>query len=199
MKKCTHCKKIKSFSEFNKNISQKDGYHHQCRKCQSKFAKSHRKTNKEVLNKNTRLWRKKNKKKVKDLNIEYYNKHGKALKEKQKIRDKMYRTTKKLDFAYRKRKMFWSAKYRAKIKKIKFNITINDVNFPKICPVLGFKIDYKGKRNADNIPSLDRINPKKGYVKGNVRVISNRANFLKNNANYAELLKVAKDLKKFNL
>ena len=199
MKKCTHCKKIKSFSEFNKNRNEKDGYHHECRKCSKKFNKKYRKKNKEILNRNTRLWRKKNKKRVKKTNDEYYKKHGERLKKEQNKREAMYRKTKKLDFNYRKNKLFWSAKHRAKIKKLKFNITQNDVVFPKVCSVLGIKIDYKGKRNAYNIPSLDRINPKKGYVKGNVRVISNRANFLKNNANSAELLKVAKDLKKFNL
>lgn len=196
MKRCSACKKNKPILDFNKNKSEKDGHAHECRKCAYIRNSIYRKKNKVNLNKKTKEWRKKNKKRVKELNTAYYEKHGAELIKKQKERDKIYRVTKKLDFAYRKRKMFWTAKYRAKIKKLKFNITIEDVVFPKICPVLGFMIDYKGKRNAYNIPSLDRINSSKGYIKGNVRVISNRANFLKNNANSDELMKVAKDLKK---
>ena len=199
MKKCSACKKKKPLKDFNKNSSQKDGYSHACRDCNKIRHKKYREKNKNILNAKTGVWRKKNKKRVKELNTQYYKKYGDSMKEKQKVRDKIYRTTKKLDFSYRQRKMFWMAKYRAKKKKIKFNITVDDVVFPKICPVLGFKIDYKGKRNADNIPSLDRIDSNKGYIKGNVRVISNRANFLKNNATSDELMKVARDLKKLGL
>lgn len=46
-----------------------------------------------------------------------------------------------------------------------------------------------------NAPSVDRIRPELGYVKGNVRVISSRANLLKNNAEIWELEKVLEDLK----
>ena len=44
-------------------------------------------------------------------------------------------------------------------------------------------------------PSLDRIDGAKGYVKGNVRVISHRANMLKNDATIEELELVLKDLR----
>jgi hypothetical protein len=42
-----------------------------------------------------------------------------------------------------------------------------------------------GNRNAS--PSLDRIDPSQGYIKGNVVVISHKANRLKNDAGLAEL------------
>ena len=47
-------------------------------------------------------------------------------------------------------------------------------------------------------PSLDRIIPSLGYVKGNIRVISFRANTLKNNATLSELELILEDAKKIN-
>ena len=88
------------------------------------------------------------------------------------------------------------AKYRAKKYGIPFNITIDDITFPKRCPVLGIEIRPATGRpgGANNSPSLDRIQPHLGYTKGNVRVISNRANVLKNNATVDELLLILKDI-----
>src|SRR5437879_5083857 len=76
-----------------------------------------------------------------------------------------------------------------------------DLVWPSHCPVLGLKLDYpkysgtRGTEHAQpNWPSLDRWDSTKGYVPGNVFVISFRANSLKNSATYAEILKVAKYL-----
>src|SRR5690606_22407621 len=81
-------------------------------------------------------------------------------------------------------------KYRAKQKGIPFNITHEDLNIPDVCPVLGIPIEKKVELGSgywpDN-PSVDRIIPELGYVKGNVRVISHRANLLKSDATIEEL------------
>lgn len=76
-----------------------------------------------------------------------------------------------------------------------------DLIWPTHCPVLGLALDYPertGTRGAQpaqpNWPSLDRWDSTKGYVPGNVFVISYRANTLKNAATYEEILKVAKYL-----
>ena len=74
--------------------------------------------------------------------------------------------------------MLGRAKYRAKQKGLDFNITKEDIVIPDICPLLGTPMKS---------PSLDRIDPTKGYIKGNVWVISNRANTLKNDASLQEL------------
>ena len=68
-----------------------------------------------------KAWREDHKERVKELNVEYYKKYGDDIRKKQKVRDKIYRTTKKLDYAYRQRKMFWSAKHRAKKKSFKLD------------------------------------------------------------------------------
>lgn len=80
-----------------------------------------------------------------------------------------------------------SARRRAKKKGIDFNIEISDISIPAVCPVLGVALDRTADKWGDNSPSLDRRDPSKGYVKGNVRVISLRANRLKNDATPQEL------------
>ena len=87
------------------------------------------------------------------------------------------------------------AKNRAKKKGLEFNIDVSDVVIPKICPVLGIDIitDLQG-RYTHNSPSIDRIDNDKGYVKGNVRVISHRANHLKGNGTVAEMRLIIQDL-----
>ena len=57
------------------------------------------------------------------------------------------------------------------------------------CPVLG--LDFQYGHNSANSPSVDRIIPSKGYVKGNVIWISRRANVIKNDASVEEIYKVA--------
>jgi len=87
--------------------------------------------------------------------------------------------------------MLSDARRRAKKKQLDFNISLDDVVLPSVCPVLGITLQI-GADNIDSSPSLDRLDPSKGYVKGNVNVISYRANTLKNNATSEELLKVVK-------
>ncbi len=67
--------------------------------------------------------------------------------------------------------------------------------FPKnfICPVLKIKMSWGG--NIQTSPSLDRINNKKGYTKDNVCWISYRANSIKCDASYDQIIKVGKWLK----
>ncbi len=64
---------------------------------------------------------------------------------------------------------------------------------PRFCPALGIPL-YRAAGSAaqgPNSPTLDRIVPELGYVRGNVRVISSRANQIKSDATPAELLQVA--------
>lgn len=83
-----------------------------------------------------------------------------------------------------------SAKRRAREKQLPFNITLEDIVIPEYCPILNIKL-FLGKGNpCDNSPSLDRIIPEFGYVKGNVRVISCKANLIKNHGNMIEHEKV---------
>jgi hypothetical protein len=80
-----------------------------------------------------------------------------------------------------------------------FDITIEDLlPLPTVCPVFGTPINYTGTQArgfVDNSPSIDRIDSSKGYIKGNVQIISWRANRVKSDASVEELEAVIKYMK----
>lgn len=84
------------------------------------------------------------------------------------------------------------AKTRAKQKGLDFNLELSDIIIPNFCPVLGISIIIGGDKLSNNSPTLDRIDSTKGYVKGNIEVISWRANFLKSNATFEEMYLLGK-------
>lgn len=83
-----------------------------------------------------------------------------------------------------------SAKSRANKRNIIFDIVETDIEPTLICPVFGIKIEYGAGKNNPNGPSLDRTIPELGYVTGNVRVISYRANTLKQDATKNEVVMI---------
>jgi hypothetical protein len=76
------------------------------------------------------------------------------------------------------------ARARAKQLGVPFKLRRADVHLPERCPVFSMVMTVGG---GDAAPSLDRIIPELGYVPGNVVVISQRANRIKNNATLCEL------------
>ena len=98
-----------------------------------------------------------------------------------------------------KRYRIWcNIKKRAKQKGIYFDLKIEDIpQIPKYCSILKIKIkENKISAPLDSSPSVDRINPKKGYIKENIRIISNRANRIKSDATLKELRLILKDAEK---
>jgi hypothetical protein len=92
-----------------------------------------------------------------------------------------------------------SAKRRAKLNKLPFNITYKYLKsiFPQdgMCPIFFTTLGFSLKDRFQSA-SLDRILPECGYIKGNVQWISLRANTIKNNAHPFELMRVARYLVK---
>lgn len=86
-----------------------------------------------------------------------------------------------------------AAKQRAKNKGVPFNITPEDIVVPEVCPALGIPIGINRGVTGPNHDSmsLDRINPALGYVVGNIAVISNLANRIKQNATAQQVQAVA--------
>jgi hypothetical protein len=111
------------------------------------------------------------------------------------------RSRRKWEHAYRRRKperhLFNNARARARRDGLEFNIELSDVVVPRLCPVLGVPLVVRGGKGTNpNSPTLDRIIPKLGYIKGNVAVISDRANRIKSDATVDEVAAVARWLRK---
>ena len=96
------------------------------------------------------------------------------------------------------KQMLKHARERSKQKNLPFNIEEIDIIIPTICPVLGIPLKSgSGKgRMQPNSPSLDRIIPEKGYVRGNIVVMSSKANTMKSNATLEEIIKLGEFAKK---
>lgn len=77
-----------------------------------------------------------------------------------------------------------AARRRARASGILFDITEADVTYPidGICPVFNVPM----VRRTPYAPSLDRLDNSKGYIRGNVAIISWRANHLKSDGNLSE-------------
>ncbi len=91
------------------------------------------------------------------------------------------------------------AKGRAKKYKLPYNINEEDIKsiWPKDnkCPILGTEFK-SGLKNKYVLPTLDKIIPRKGYVKGNIAVISFRANQIKSDIEDFEVFKKMYDFYK---
>lgn len=103
----------------------------------------------------------------------------------------MYRANKKrFGKAHPEIIMFRNARAKSRHLGLSFNLQPEDVVIPALCPVLSIPL-IRGKKRTDNTPSLDQIDRTRGYVKGNVAVISWRANRLKNDGTLAEITAIA--------
>lgn len=62
---------------------------------------------------------------------------------------------------------------------------------PATCPVLGIPLVRGGKGvSQPNSPSIDRLIPERGYVRGNIIIVSRLANQVRSNATPDQILKV---------
>jgi hypothetical protein len=151
--------------------------------------------NKEAINAATQKYYRKNKEALREKQKIYHLKNREAILKRQRIN-----TLKNKEASKRYRQKKWEkqrikgAVHRAKAKNLPFNITEEYVKSitPKdmICPALGIKMNTSVE-DLDSKPSLDRLVPEKGYVKGNVIVVSFRVNRIKTDATPEELMKVA--------
>jgi len=90
--------------------------------------------------------------------------------------------------------MWCSAKRRASKAGVPFDLKFSDFpEIPATCPVLNIPLKFNSRRGpCSNSPTLDRIIPALGYVKGNIKIISHRANTIKSDGTAEEILAVAR-------
>ncbi len=119
-------------------------------------------------------------------NRRYFTKHKEKIKERNKI---FYRNNPL-------HQMVRSAKQRSKERGYSFDISPSDLEIPSLCPVLKLPLEISHGLHKANSPSLDRIDNSKGYVKGNIAIISRRANILKRDASLEEIQAIYKYMKK---
>ncbi len=73
-----------------------------------------------------------------------------------------------------------------------FCLTPEDLTWPSHCPILGIELVYGAQGPVcEAAASIDRVDSRFGYVKGNVQVISMRANRIKSDATPEEMMKLA--------
>ena len=169
---CTKCGKEKPLEEFSRNKQGKYGRRAFCKECEHK-----------IQNSPERLARRNELRKLKRENDEY----------------RLARNLKDTETRHNnedsiKKALIRAAKARAKKKGIPFDITIEDFILPEKCPLLEIPLTVGYGTSQENSYSLDKIIPDLGYVKGNVWVISNKANMIKNNASLEELKLLVKNL-----
>jgi len=85
------------------------------------------------------------------------------------------------------KRIFNRAKARAKRNDIGFTITLEDIILPDVCPVFKEPFIYG---DVNWTYSIDRTDNENGYHPGNVVIMSNLANRLKNSASADDLQKV---------
>jgi len=88
-----------------------------------------------------------------------------------------------------------SVRRRAREKDFEINLEISDIVIPELCPYLQIPLTrIRGQGHVATNPSIDRIDSSRGYVKGNIEVISYLANSMKQNATKAQLITFAKSI-----
>ena len=83
-------------------------------------------------------------------------------------------------------------RYRAEQRGLDFNLELEDIVIPKYCPILEVPFQFGSKDDYSYSPSIDRIDNSKGYIKGNIQIISMKANTMKNSATPEELYNFVK-------
>lgn len=172
---CTKCGRELPLSAFNKCCTGKYGRRAMCRECEHK-----------VQNTPEARKRRRERELERRKDPDYV-----------KMRNAKDRERRHTDKDSIKKALVRAAKQRAKTKGIPFDLSYSDIELPEVCPLLGISLTANEGRLKDDSYSLDRIYPSLGYVKGNVWVISNKANMIKSNASLDELKLLVHNLEIF--
>ena len=206
MKKCGRCKKTLDNNKFYAAKNTGDGLFWQCKKCATAYTLAYRNGYRSPKGDGYgrhNKWRESETKMLLNLIEKRFSGKEIATKLNRPISTIYYQIhilglkIKPKDDIYKwKSGIISSLRYRARKKNIPFNLTIDDIPTPTHCEVLDIELCYSRTKRSEweNRPEgaaeLDKIIPKKGYVKGNICVISSLANRLKSNLTEDQLVKI---------
>ena len=199
--KCRVCGQIKPIDEFCTDKRNSCGHNTLCRECKKE---QDREYHKRVMadparhaeeNAKRKEWKKNNLDKVSASWTEYNARP--EVKERKQQWQTEHKTKSVLTEEQYLKEMLRHAKNRADKSNIPFNITLDDLIIPEKCPILETPLNWRESirwEHPENVPSLDKIIPEKGYVKGNVCIISMMANTMKQNASFEQLHMFCKNI-----
>ena len=182
MKTCLDCKEQKPLEDFYRRKTAKDGRQSRCKSCEKERCAQyyvqnksrlldkryeHYENNKEATKAKVAEYRRKNPDKVKADKKAYEERNREVLQLVQRRRRKKFPA----------RELLKSAKRRAKDRDVEFNLTEDDIQVPKLCPVFGYQLVVNEGAAKYNSPSLQLIDKTKGYTPDNIRVVSRSALF----------------------
>jgi hypothetical protein len=178
--RCTVCKKLKPLTDFYRENRRPDGYGYRCKPCHAATvsAKYHERLDQSRKQRRARYRRNREKELVSNRLSKKKNGH------------KWNATRRAKHKANPAANMWMIARTRAKREGLDFNLTLEDIIVPERCPVFGFPLVVGQRGSLRTSPSLDRIDNSKGYIRGNIVVISFRANTIKNDATLDELRQI---------
>jgi hypothetical protein len=189
---CSGCKTSKALeTEYSRCAKSKDGYQNYCKECARLDIRQWRLNNIEKRQQYEKIYQSEHK--------EFYYQQG--IKYRTENKEKVKEVQRSYAAKNPERCMISDAKKRSKKRSVPLTITYKDIKIPEICPVLGIplKRNLNGGKPSDNSPALDAVIPQKGYIPGNIAVISHRGNRIKTDATLDELKKVTDWLEKMTL
>ena len=196
-KSCSRCELQLPVERFRHSLGTADGYERHCIDCTTAVPKP--KCRKKAAKKAVKTRWGQDKPKTpaqrKAARQDYYQRNrDDILAKARKRREQNPEATREAQKAWYsknwKRNMVTKAKARAKKQGVLFDITVDDLEFPDVCPVLGCAMS-PGHSDRNFRPSLDKIIPELGYTPENSRVISYRANRIKNDGTLEEHQRIA--------
>lgn len=164
MKTCKSCGELKSLEMFG--MSKKRWYRNICKQCDASVSRLYQSEHAEQVSDRKKIYRNENFEQIQQRRSQYRkdNRHKIILQ---------------------------NAKCRAKNRGIPFDLCLEDIIIPEFCPILGISLTFDAV-DKNSSPSLDRMTPDLGYVKGNVWIVSAKANRMKTDATPQDLLDFAK-------
>jgi len=184
---CKRCGQLKHLNDYRKNKNLKDGHETQCRVCRREIGVYSDRSESRLIKK--KKWVELNR----EINLEYFRKWKRNNPE--KFIESVERSYKN----NRLNKWFNGTKGRAIKNGLEFNLDLEDFEIPEYCPILGIKLEFNehgfdktNKSLFSGIPSIDRIDNSKGYVKGNTWIISRLANTMKNKGSFENLYRFSR-------